>query len=196
MTHPPAGPPAGEVTGLLQRLHAGDPAAMDQLLPLVYDELRAAARRALRRERAGHTLHPTDLVHEAWLKLAGGADGDWHDRAHFHGVAARAMRQVLVEQARRRLARKRGGGARHVTLGDDVAARPSEDEELVALDDALARLEAVQPRLRTLVEHRYFGGLSERETAALLGVSERTVQRDWARARAWLHQHLASVAGA
>jgi RNA polymerase sigma factor (TIGR02999 family) len=177
-------------------MHAGDPAAIDQLLPLVYDELRAAARRALGGEQAGHTLHPTELVHEAWFKLVGAAGTSWQDRAHFHGVAARAMRQVLVEQARRRLAEKRGGGAAHVPLGDDVAAPPSEDEELLALDDALERLDAVQPRLRALVEHRYFGGLSERETAALLGVSERTVQRDWARARAWLHQHLSSAAGA
>lgn len=190
MTHPSARPTAGEVTVLLHRMHAGDSAALGRLLPLVYDELRAAARRALAREQPGHTLHPSDLVHEAYFKLVGAGGTDWQDRAHFHAVAARTMRQVLVEHARRRLAGKRGGGAVHVTLGDVESARPAGDEELVALDDALERLDAVQPRLRTLVEHRYFGGLSERETAEVLGVSERTVQRDWARARAWLHKEL------
>lgn len=191
----PPPPPAGEVTLLLHRMQAGDPAALDRLMPLVYDELRGAARRALAREQPGHTLHATDLVHEAFFKLVGAAGGGgagWQDRVHFQAVAARAMRQVLVEHARRRLADKRGGNAAHVTLGDAHAAHVADDEELLALHDALDRLEAVEPRLRALVEHRYFGGLSERETGAVLGVSERTVQRDWARARAWLHAELYS----
>lgn len=195
MTHSSALTPAGEVTVLLHRMHAGDPAALDRLLPLVYDELRAAARRALAREQPGHTLHATDLVHEAYFKLVGAGATPWQDRAHFHAVAARSMRQVLVEHARRRLADKRGGGAAHVTLGDAEAAAPVDDAELVALDDALGRLDRLQPRLRALVEYRYFGGLSERETAEVLGVSERTVQRDWARARAWLHKELYASAG-
>lgn len=167
----------------------GDPAAFDRLLPLVYDELRRAARRALARESPGHTLRPTELVHEAFFKLARpaahGATG-LRDRAHFHAVAARAMRQILVEHARHRLAAKRGAGVVPATLGEAGAAPATamdDDEELLALNDALDRLDAMQPRLRALVEHQYFGGLSERETAAVLGVSERAVQRDWARAR-------------
>ena len=181
----------GEVTVLLRRFHDGDRSALDALLPLVYDELRATARRVLAREQAGHTLHPTELVHEAFFKLAAPSSGAmWRDRAHLRAVAARAMRQVLVEHARRRLADKRGGGAVHVTLGDAEGATVADDAQLVALDEALDRLEAQQPRLRALVEHRWFGGLSERETAEVLGVSERTVQRDWARARAWLYREL------
>lgn len=193
MSHSFKPQPAGEVTLLLHRLHAGDPAAIDHLLPLVYDELRGAARRALGREQAGHTLQATELVHEAFLKLVGPAAAGgirWQDRAHFYAVAARAMRQLLVEHARRRLAGKRGGGAIHVTLGGADGAAVRGDDELVALDEALDRLETVQPRLRALVEYRYFGGLSEREAAAVLGVSERTVQREWARARAWLYAEL------
>jgi RNA polymerase sigma factor (TIGR02999 family) len=189
--------PGGEVTVLLQRMHAGDPAALERLLPIVYDELRAAARRALGREHAGagHTLHATELVHEAYFKLVGAAGVEWQGRAHFFGIAARAMRQVLVEHARRRQADKRGGGAVHVTLGAADAEYPVEGEALIALDEALERLGATQPRLRTLVEYRYFAGLSERETAATLGVSERTVQREWARARAWLYKELYPESG-
>lgn len=189
MTLPPDAAPTGEITVLLRRAHDGDSTALERLLPLVYDELRAAARRALAREHVGHTLHATELVHEAYFKLLG-HHAPWQDRTHFFGVAARAMRQVLVEHARRRLADKRGGGAVHVTLGAGENARAADDEEIVALDEALERLGAVQPRLRTLVEYRFFGGLSEREIATLLDVSERTVQRDWARARAWLHAEL------
>jgi RNA polymerase sigma factor (TIGR02999 family) len=185
---------ANSVTALLRRVHDGDPAAVNRLLPLVYDELRATARRALAREQAGHTLHATDLVHEAFFKMVGtdgGAGGaHWQDRAHFFAVASRAMRQVLVEHARRRLADKRGGGAVHVTLGAAAVAHPTGDDELLALDEALDRLGAVEPRLRALVEHRFFAGMSERETAAVLGVSERTAQREWARARAWLYREL------
>ena len=187
---------AGEVTLLLERLHAGDPSALDQLLPLVYDELRRAARRALARERPGHTLHATELVHEAFLRLAGSAGNGaaWRDRTHFQASAAGVMRHVLVEHARRRLSGKRGGGATHVTLGDAHAAFVVRDTELVALDEALARLGQREPRLLALVEYRFFGGLSAVETAAVLGVGERTVQRDWARARAWLHKELAADA--
>ena len=191
-----AEPPAsGAITELLHRLRDGDDAALDRLLPLVYDQMREAARRALAREQPGHTLHATELVHEAFFKLAGGGGTDWRDRAHFLAIAARAMRQVLVEHARRRLADKRGGGVVHVTLEDGTAAHATSDQELVALDDALERLEAMQPRLRAVVEHRFFGGLSERETAEVLGVGERTVQRDWMRARAWLHKELYPAAG-
>ena len=187
-----AGPAeAGEVTLLLRCLHDGDEAVLGRLFPLVYDELRRAAARALAREQSGHTLQATELVHEAFFKLVGvGRSASVQDRAHFLALAARAMRQVLVEQARHRRADKRGGGAPHVTLGDAAAAYVVADAELLALDEALERLDAVRPRLRAIVEHRFFAGLSERETAAALGVSERTIQREWARARAWLYSEL------
>ena len=189
-------PPHGEVTQLLQRMHAGEPGAYDRLFPLVYDELRRAAGRALARERAAHTLQATELVHEAYFKLVGGgASIPWQGRAHFIAVASRAIRQVLVDHARRRHAEKRGGGAELITLGDAHGggaeaplALPA--EELLALDDALNRLEALDPRLRAVVEYRFFGGLAEREIAAVLGVTERTVQRDWTKARAWLHKEI------
>jgi RNA polymerase sigma-70 factor, ECF subfamily len=181
---------AGDVTLLLQRAGDGDRSALGHLFPLIYDELRHRARRALAGERPGHTLHATDLVHEAFFKLVG-ASASWQDRAHFLAVAARAMRQVLVEHARRRLAGKRGAGVAHVSLGHlDATPAFSHAEHMVALDEALERLGAEQPRLLALVECRFFGGLSERETAEALGLSERTIQRDWARARAWLYQEL------
>ena len=195
MTHTPENRQAGDVTVLLHRLHGGDRDAFDRLLPLLYEELRGAARRALAREQVGHTLQATDLVHEAFVKLVPSAGPSWQDRAHFLAVASRAMRQVLVEHARRRLADKRGGGAAHVTLGDGDAVQGHDAEEMLALDDALHRLAALQPRLRAIVEHRFFGGLSEREIAEVLGVSERTVQRDWMRARAWLHAELYPESG-
>jgi RNA polymerase sigma factor (TIGR02999 family) len=186
----PVDPARGhEVTLLLQRLRSGDADARERLFPLVYEELRQVARRALRRERPDHTLRPTELVHEAFLKL-GAADGPWQDRAHFLGVAARAMRQILVDHARRRLAGKRGGGVAPSTLeevGSDEGLPP---EELLALDAALERLEQMDPRLRALVEYRFFGGLSDKEIAELQQVSERTVNRDWAKARAWLHKEV------
>jgi len=181
--------PEHEVTQLLQRVRAGDSAARDRLFPLIYEELRQVARRALRRERPDHTMRPTELVHEAFLKL-GGAEGPWQDRAHFFGVAARAMRQILVDHARRRLAGKRGGGMIATTLEDVGAEQGLPPEELLALDAALDRLEQKDARLRALVEYRFFGGLSDREIAELLQVSERTVNRDWAKARAWLHKEV------
>ena len=184
--------PDGEVTRLLRALRAGDASAPDRLFPLVYRELRAAADRALRRERPDHTLQPTELVHDAYQRLAGAAAPDWQGRAHFLGVAARAMRQILVDHARHRNAEKRGGGLAPATLDDRVAADLTlAPEELIALDDALHRLDAVDPRMRAVVEARFFAGMTEEETAHSLGVTVRTVQRDWARARAWLHRELA-----
>ncbi|HEY0970037.1 MAG TPA: ECF-type sigma factor [Gemmatimonadales bacterium] len=185
----------GDVTGLLRRHQAGDPAALDLLFPLVYDELRAAAARALEREHGVRPLQATELVHEAYLKLAGPVHGALQGRSHFVAIAARAMRQILVDQARRRRSGRRGGDAAHVTLADGDAAVATSDEELLALDDALERLARMDVRLREVVELRFFGGLTERETAAALGVTERTVQRDWARARAWLHKEIYSTAG-
>ena len=180
----------GEVTELLRELRDGDPGALDRLYPLLYAELQRAARRALGRERADHTLQPTELVHEAFLKLSGAGPVAVADRAHFLAVAARAMRQVLVDHARRRDAVKRGGEWVRTTLGDDLGGSGLARDELIALDDALNGLDRLEPRLRAVVEYRYFGGLTEREVASALGVTERTIQRDWTKARAWLYREL------
>jgi RNA polymerase sigma factor (TIGR02999 family) len=180
----------GEVTQLLNRARDGDPGAFDRLLPLIYDELRAIARRQLRREQIGHTLQPTALVHDAYLKLVDQTGVEWRDRAHFFSIAARAMRQVLIDYARRRGAEKRGGGVVRTTLSNQELALEVPLEELLALDDALDRLAEVNERLRQVVEFRFFGGMAEEEIAEVLGVSTRTVQRDWLRARAWLYAEL------
>lgn len=186
----PQVPDAGQITVLLHQIQQGEDAAVERLYPLVYQELRAAARRALAREKPGHTLQATELVHEAFLKMMGPSPVSWQDRAHFVGVAARAMRQVLVDHARRRLAEKRGAGAHHVTLGDADAAFALPSNDVLALNEALERLEQLDSRLRAVVEYRFFGGLREKEIAELLDVTERTVQRDWVKARAWLHKEI------
>jgi RNA polymerase sigma factor (TIGR02999 family) len=176
----------GEVTQLLQAVRAGDAGAVDRLVPLVYDELKGMAQRELYREAAGHTLHATALVHEAYLKLAGGGMPAT-DRAHFLAIAARAMRQVLVDHARRRKAVKRGGDLVRTTLtdaGNPVEFRP---DELIALDEALEQLD---PRQRQVVEFRFFAGMEEKEIAEVLGVSDRTVRREWVKARAWLYRSM------
>jgi RNA polymerase sigma factor (TIGR02999 family) len=157
---------------------------------LVYRELRQLAARLLFRERPGHTLPPTALVHEAYLKLTRDGPPSLANRAHLMGVAARAMRQVLVEHARRRQAAKRGGGEAPITLVDEIAPAEIGSDQLIALDDALSRLDQVSSRLRQVVECRFFAGLTEEETAEVLGITTRTVQRDWVRARAWLYAEL------
>lgn len=177
---------AGDVTVLLGAARDGDRHALDRLLPLVYDDLRAVAEREMRREAAGHTLQPTALVHEAFLRLTGAA-GSASDRAHFLAIAARAMRQVLVDHARRRSAAKRGGGLAPATLTDGIGDGPLNAEEILALDRAL---ETLDPRQRQVVECRFFAGMEETEIATALGLSERTVRRDWAKARAWLYREL------
>lgn len=177
---------AGEVTRLLEAVDAGEEGALDRLLPLLYNELRAIAARQLRRERSGHTLQPTALVHEAYLKLVGG-ELSASSRAHLLAIAARAMRQVLVDHARRRTAAKRGGEHSPTTLTDGSASIELDPEGLLALDRALDELEA---RQRQVVECRFFGGMEETEIARALGVSERTVRRDWVKARAWLYRAL------
>lgn len=177
---------AGAVTVLLGAARDGDRRALDRLLPLVYDDLRAVAEREMRREAAGHTLQPTALVHEAFLRLTGAA-GSASDRAHFLAIAARAMRQVLVDHARRRSAAKRGGGLAPATLTDGIGDGPLNAEEILALDRAL---ETLDPRQRQVVECRFFAGMEETEIATALGLSERTVRRDWAKARAWLYREL------
>lgn len=180
----------GEVTRLLEDFHAGDTQAFDRAFAIVYAELRRLAQSRLRRERDGHTLPATALVHEAYLKLVGHPSREWQGRAHFFGAAACAIRQVLVEHARRRLAAKRGGGLARTTLDERCAAAGVEAEELLCLNDALDRLGALDPRLKTVVEYRYFCGLEEQEIACLLEVSPRTVERDWVKARAWLYKEL------
>ncbi|MGK7312013.1 MAG: ECF-type sigma factor [Candidatus Longimicrobiales bacterium M2_2A_002] len=182
----PDPPTSGDVTRLLKAVREGDTDAVDRLYPHVYDELRAVAERQLRRERAGHTLHPTALVHETYLKMAGGAP-EATDRVHFLALAARAMRQILVDHARRRGARKRGGDWHATTLTDGSASVELDPTELIALDRAM---EALDGRQRQVVECRFFGGMEETEIARALGISERTVRRDWVKARAWLYRAL------
>lgn len=183
---------AGEVTRTLAALRSGDAGAIDRLFPLVYAELRKTADLLLAREFEAHTLQPTALVHEVYLKLARGGNPDAGSRAHFLGIAARAMRQILVDHARKRKAAKRGKGEVFVTLGEHADAAAPDAESMVALDDALERLAALDPRLAKVVELRFFGGLTEDQVAATLGVTTRTVQRDWAKARAWLHAQIAA----
>ena len=189
MDGPPV--PPGEVTRLLNAWSAGDREALERLLPLVYGELRRCAGAYLRRERAGHTLQPTALVHEAYLKLVGGAPISWKDRAHFYGVAARAMRQVLVDHARAHAAGKRGAG--QFLVGLDAAASastPPRSLDLLDLDRALSKLAALDERQSRLVELRLFGGLTIEESAEVLKVSHMTVSRDWKHAEAWLQREM------
>ena len=184
------GTPPGEVTRLLEAAEAGDGEALERLVPLVYEDLRRVAHRQLDREGGGHTLQTTALIHEAYLKLAAGGAVSASGRAHFLAIAARAMRQVLVDYARRRKAAKRGGGVISVTLGDEAQPADTSAEDLLALDDALKELD---PRQRQVIECRFFGGMEERDIAEALGVSERTVRRDWVKARAWLYKSLYST---
>ena len=189
------------VTGLLRAWGAGDVRASDSLVRLVYAELRRQARFALRREGDGHTLQPTALVHEAWLRLGDQHDAHWESRAQFFAIAAQTMRRVLLDHARTRRALKRGGGAVQITLGGAeagstargarVAERTSLDAvDVIALDDALARLAELDPQKARLVDLRYFAGLSIPEAADVLGVSTATVGREWAVARMWLRREL------
>jgi len=177
----------GELTGLLRAAREGDRDALDRLVPLVYDDLRRLARRQLRHEARPRTLQATALVHEAYVKLSAGAALEARDRAHFLAIAARAMRQVLVDEARRRRAGKRGGDWVRTTLAEGRHAVDMDPDELIALDRALEELE---PRQRQVVELRFFGGLEETEIAAALGVSDRTVRREWVKARARLYRLL------
>jgi len=180
-----------DITSILSAIENGDPKAVEGLLPLVYDELRKLAAQRLALEKPGQTLQATALVHEAYLRLVGGDQRqDWNGRAHFFGAASRAMRQVLVDFARRRRAEKHGGGATRVSLSDGDAALEIELDEILTLDAALERLHAVDERLRQIVELRFFGGFSEREVAELLGVTPRTIERNWLKARLFLLREL------
>jgi RNA polymerase sigma factor (TIGR02999 family) len=181
---------AHEVTQLLADWRSGDQAAFDRLMPLVYDELRRLARRYMAREGQGHTLQTTALVNEAYLRMVDQQDVTWQNRAHFFAVAAQVMRHLLVDHARTRHYAKRGGGAQHVALDETAVIAPERDAQLMALDEALGRLAARDPRKSRIVELRYFGGLSTEETAEVLGVSEITIKREWQKAKAWLYREL------
>jgi len=177
-----------DVTLILQRIEQGDSRAADELLPLVYDELRRLAAQKMAHEAAGQTLQPSALVHEAWLRLGGEAQPRWQNRAHFFGAAAEAMRRILIDHARRRRALRHGGGQERLNVEDLELADASADgdDQLLAVHEALDRLAAEDPRKAELVKLRYFVGLTNEEAAQALGVSVPTVKRDWAYARAWL----------
>ncbi|HET7696336.1 MAG TPA: sigma-70 family RNA polymerase sigma factor [Vicinamibacterales bacterium] len=182
-----------DVTALLDEWSRGDQAALGQLLPLVYAELRRIAARQLGRERAGHTLQPTALVHEAYLRLVDQRQVDWQNRAHFFGVAAQIMRRVLVDHARRHTANKRGDGAPHISIDDAQGVAAAAEMPLITLDHALRRLEKVDPDLARIVELRAFGGLTIDEAAHVLNVSPSTAKRDWRTARAWLNREIGAT---
>jgi RNA polymerase sigma factor (TIGR02999 family) len=187
---------SAEITRLLKAWGHGDAGALDRLTPLVYEHLRQMAHRYMRNERAGHTLQPTALVNEAFLRLVDARDLDWNDRAHFFAVCARTMRRILVDAARARAAMKRGGQADRVDHGSGVdldtlpAARSDTSAQVCALDDALTALSTIDPRRAQVIELRFFGGLSVEETGEVLQVSPQTVMRDWKLARAWLAREL------
>lgn len=181
--------PGGEVTLLLQRIRTGDASAAERLLPLVYGELHRLAAGYMRRERKDHTLQPTALIHEAYLRLAHD-DVNWQNREHFIAVAAGVMRHVLVDYARAHRSQGRGGERRRVDLEEDVAVTQQRSDEVLALDTVLEKLALEHPRQARIVELKYFGGLGVEEIAGAMGVAERTVKRDWALARVWLYREL------
>lgn len=179
-----------EITRLIEAVHDGDADAFDRMVALVYPELRRIAHRQMRGQGGALTLGTTALVHESYLKLAARGAGDWQDRAHFFAAAARAMRHILIDHARRNATAKRGGGQRRVAFLEAERGIEVQADLLLALDDALTRLEQRDARQHRVVECRFFGGMSEAETAAALGVTTRTVRRDWLKARTWLYAAL------
>jgi len=184
-------PSPPEITRLLEEWSRGDRSALDRLIPLVHAELRRIARRQMSQERAGHTLQATALVNEAYVRLAGDAGQRWQNRAHFFAVCAQVMRHVLIDHARSRAREKRGGALQRVSLEGAAALAEGGEAELLALDEALARLEEFDRQKARVVELRYFAGLGIEETAEALGVSPTTVRREWRRAKAWLYRALA-----
>ncbi|MFY9611077.1 MAG: sigma-70 family RNA polymerase sigma factor [Blastocatellia bacterium] len=183
-------PSPDQVSELLAAWSNGDQAALDKLMPLIYDELRQIAKRYMSHQAPGHTLQTTALIHEAFLKLVHQPEKHWQSRAHFFGVAAQAMRHILVDYARSQQRAKRGGGLQEVSLDETAVVFDERAAELIALDDALRRLADVDPRKSRVVEMRYFGGLSVGETSEALGVSPDTVMRDWRLAKTWLRREL------
>ena len=177
------------ITQLLAEWRDGDQSALDELYPLVYDELHRLARRYMSRERKGHTLQTTALINEAYVRLVG-QKVDWANRSHFFAISAQIMRRILIDHARRHAYAKRGGGAQQVSLEEAAAVTPDQSAELLRLDEALTSLAEMDPRRSQVVELRYFGGLNNEEIAGVLNVSENTVTRDWNMARAWLYQQL------
>jgi RNA polymerase sigma factor (TIGR02999 family) len=179
-----------DLTQLLHAWRKGDEAARNQLMSLVYDELRRLAGNYLRRERASHTLQPTALVHEAYLQLIDQSQVSWESRAHFFGAAARLMRRILVDHARAHNAEKRGGGEERLELNEAIGVPEQKDINLLALDDALSELARIDPQQSQIVELRYFGGLSIEETATVLNISPATVKREWSMAKVWLYRQI------
>ena len=180
-----------DVTQLLNAIDAGDPKAADQLLPLVYEELRKLAAAKMAQEKPGQTLQATALVHEAWLRLAGPEEQKgWNSRGHFFGAAAEAMRRILVDRARQKLSLKRGAGAERINLDDLEVAAAADDDTLLAVDEAMAKLAKEDPASAEFIKLRFFVGLTNEEAAQALGIPERTARRHWSFARAWLHREL------
>lgn len=181
-----------DITGMLKKLNTGDPDAVAEIVSLVYPELRRIARAYMRTERGEHTLQPTALINEAWIRLVDQTRVDWRDRTHFFGVAASMMRRVLVDHARQRLADKRGGGQKKLSIDwVELQAGGEKLNEVLSVHEALQRLDGIDARLAKIVELRYFAGMDVDETAVALGISPRTVDREWSMARAWLSTQLA-----
>jgi RNA polymerase sigma-70 factor (ECF subfamily) len=180
----------GDVTRLLHQIARGSPQAVDELAPLIYDELRRLASACMRRERPGHTLQATALVHEAYLRLLGQRDVVWHDRAHFFAVSATLMRRVLLDHARKRQAAKRGSAAHKATLDEALLISEDHLDDVLAMDECLNRLAAFDPKQARLVELRFFAGLNVDETATVMNISTASVKREWASAKAWLHREM------
>ncbi len=186
-------PSTAEITQWLVASKEGDTAALEKLLPLVYDELHRQALGFFSRERPGHTLQPTALVNDVYLRLVGQHDVSWKNRAQFFGVAAQMMRRILLSHARARRAGKRGGGEQRITLQEGLAAAPERDVNLLAVDEALTKLEAIDPEKSRMVELRFFSGMSVEETAEVMGVSPRTIDRQWQTAKAWLYREISEA---
>jgi len=182
-----------EITQWLAECRGGDKAALEQLLPLVYDELHRRAVQLFSHESAGHTLQPTALVNEAYLRLLDQRKTDWQNRAQFFAIAARMMRRILVSHARSKNAAKRGSGETRIMLVDEIAAAPERDVNLLAVDEALTKLDGIDPEKSRMVELRFFSGLSVEETAEAMGVSPRTINRQWETAKAWLYREIAAA---
>ena len=183
-----------EITQLLAAWRDGNQAALDELYPLVYDELHRLARRYMSRERKGHTLQTTALINEAYVRLVDQRNVQWANRSHFFAISAQIMRRILIDHARRHAYAKRGGGARQVSLDETATMAQGDFSEFIRLDEALRSLAELDPRRSQVVELRYFGGLNNEEIAGVLKISENTVIRDWNMARAWLHRQLAGSA--